>query len=268
MSRAPAFPVYTKDFDTDEKVLMMDLAEEGAYFRLLRLQWREGSIPEDITSIARILRVSEKKAERVWVKVSRCFEPHPTLSGRLLNAKTERVRSSQDAFLHRQASAGRRSAEARKAQPKSNQPGCDPVITKPQVAVSVAVPVAKRTKVPSEPAAVKPPHCRDTWLTPYGNAWRERWGAESEPPWGEMSSQLHEPHKLLGAEEALARWRRFLASKEAAEWARPARFKQGLGQWAEVAALSRAAPALDSGRMTVGEKAMSEAEKFINGGRK
>jgi len=76
----------------------------------------------------------------------------------------------------------------------------------------------------------------DTQLTPYGEAWMERWGAESKPPYGEMARAVKEAEEKVGPMEAVARWRRFLAAAERAEWARPARFVQGLGQWAEGAA--------------------------------
>lgn len=87
---------------------------------------------------------------------------------------------------------------------------------------------------------------RDTWLTPYGEAWRERWGPESEPPWGEMAAALGRPqgrgrqslHQRYG-DELVLWWRRFLQAEDRAEWARPVRFIQGLGQWSGSAGAAR-----------------------------
>ena len=74
-----------------------------------------------------------------------------------------------------------------------------------------------------------------TWLTPFGDAWSQRFGAESTPPWGEMAQHLKQPYAQLGGAELLARWVRFLAATERSQWARAARFVQGLGEWATLA---------------------------------
>lgn len=113
--KAPAFPIYTKDYDTDEKVILMDLAQEGAFGRLLRHQWREGSIPADVASLAVICRVPLAKMQRVWAgRLASCFEPLEGAEGRLVNRKAEKVRQSQNAFHEERAESGRRGAEARK----------------------------------------------------------------------------------------------------------------------------------------------------------
>lgn len=111
---------------------------------------------------------------------------------------------------------------------------------------------------------------RQTWLTKPGELWRARWGEESEPPWGEMGSAFARPRKAFESrgelDELWARWERFLAATERAEWARPARFVQGLGQWgAEGRPAARASPRAGS---SVGDRALSESEKFINAARR
>lgn len=74
MSKPPAFPVYTKDFDTDERVLLMSLAEEGAYWRLFRHQWRKGSIPQGHGALAEILRVPRDRVAKLWPALAPCFD--------------------------------------------------------------------------------------------------------------------------------------------------------------------------------------------------
>lgn len=144
MKKSPAFPVYTKDWDTDERVLLMDEAEEGTFFRLLRHQWREGSVPADLATLARIVRVGLPRMQRLWKAVGPCFEPHPTLAGRLVNSKTERVREQQKAYLNRRSSAGKRGAESRwQSHPIANATAMAPLAIaplSPAVAVAVAVP--------------------------------------------------------------------------------------------------------------------------------
>lgn len=114
--KAPAFPVYTKDYDTDEKVILMDLAQEGAYNRLLRHQWREGSIPANTASLAVICRVPLAKFQRVWAgRVASCFEPLESDPSRLVNRKVEAVRRDQEAYHAERSESGRRGNEAKRA---------------------------------------------------------------------------------------------------------------------------------------------------------
>lgn len=72
---------------------------------------------------------------------------------------------------------------------------------------------------------------RESWLTPYGIAWGDRWGKDSEPPWGQMAGAFKEPHGNLGSLELLARWVRYLAASDKPRFARPMMFVQELGQW-------------------------------------
>ena len=78
------------------------------------------------------------------------------------------------------------------------------------------------------------PKPKDTWLTAYCDAWKARWGEESDPPAGEMASALAKAEKALRGDrrECVTRWTRFLAQAQTSQWARPSRFAQGLGEWA------------------------------------
>jgi hypothetical protein len=75
-----------------------------------------------------------------------------------------------------------------------------------------------------------------------------------------MAKSLRPGHEEHGGPALREAWRRFLASKEAAEYARPGRFREGLGQWFGSGVATRV-PARAS--PTVGERAMSEAGKFL-----
>jgi len=122
VSKAPALPLYTKDFDTDERVLLMSLEEEGAYNRLIRHQWREGSIPGDLRSLARILRITAGRARKLWSGVLKtCFDRHP--SGRLVNRKVETVREGQRNFHEVRSEAGMRGAEVRWGKKRRSEAG-------------------------------------------------------------------------------------------------------------------------------------------------
>jgi hypothetical protein len=149
LKKPPAFPVYTKDFDTDERVQLMDLAEEGAYGRLLRHQWREGSIPQDHKALAKILRVPRAKVSKLWPALAPCFQPHPSSPGRLINGKTERVRAQQEQFLRGRSEAGRRGAAVRYGSAIAEPAMAEPL---PSVSVAVAVPVS--VSVPEQSSVV------------------------------------------------------------------------------------------------------------------
>jgi hypothetical protein len=75
-----------------------------------------------------------------------------------------------------------------------------------------------------------------------------------------MASAMRAPHEEHGESVLGPAWRRFLASKESAEFARPLRFVEGLGQWLGQAP-ARASPA--AAHSTVGSRTLAAAEEFI-----
>lgn len=110
----PAFQLYTKDFDTDENVMLMTCEQEGAYFRLLRVHWREGSIPADLDDLAALIRVQPQRLRAaIWPRVSRCFTADGAPDGRLVNPRMARDRASLDAFRGERSATGKRGAKAR-----------------------------------------------------------------------------------------------------------------------------------------------------------
>jgi len=109
--KAPAFQLYVKDYETDEHVKLMSLAQEGAYLRLLCHQWINRSIPDDPALLARICRVSEREFKRLWPGLEPCF---PTVAaGRRANPRLERQRTEQDDFSSTQSTNGKAGAAAR-----------------------------------------------------------------------------------------------------------------------------------------------------------
>lgn len=142
-----------------------------------------------------------------------------------------------------------------------NGPGANaPVAADGAEPPAAATPAQARDKAL---AVLGPPQKRETWLTAPGDLWRARWGDESEPPWGEMAREFARPRKAFEArgelDELWARWQRFLAAADRAEWARPARFVQGLGQWAaDGRPPPRAGP-----KPGVGDVALDNARKAI-----
>ena len=86
-----AFNLNVMDIMTDEKCLIMDNHEFGAYMRLLFVQWKEISIPKARLKIIRLLHETEESFDRIWPQISPCFDE---IDGeRLQNKRMERERS-------------------------------------------------------------------------------------------------------------------------------------------------------------------------------
>jgi uncharacterized protein YdaU (DUF1376 family) len=111
--KAPAFPLYAKEFLQDEAVIAMELETVGAYIILLCHQWNEGSIPADLTLIARICRTTPERMQRIWPEVALKFKALRGDACRLVNRKLEIVRKEKLRFSHKQADSGARGAQKR-----------------------------------------------------------------------------------------------------------------------------------------------------------
>ena len=123
---APAFQFYPKDFLSDGNVAGMSLAERGAYITLLCICWRECSLPDDATRLARMVGATPKEFNKIWPAVRVCFTQQ---GDRLTHRRLDLERAKQDIYRKRQSNAGRASAEARlnqtptMVQPRFNQKG-------------------------------------------------------------------------------------------------------------------------------------------------
>lgn len=111
--KAPAFQFYPKDFLSDEKQAAMSAQECGVYIRLMCRCWLEGSIPDDVTQVARLGGVTTAQLRKFWPAIRRCFAAHETDAGRLVHGRLERERSKQDSFRRRQSDKGSKGAEKR-----------------------------------------------------------------------------------------------------------------------------------------------------------
>lgn len=108
--KSPAFPFYAKDFYTDGHVAGMSLAECGAYIRLLCVCWWEGSLPADLSRLARIVGVSPRVFRLVWPAIRVCFTEK---DGRLTQRRLDEERQKQAENREQRRLAGRASAATR-----------------------------------------------------------------------------------------------------------------------------------------------------------
>lgn len=112
MKSSPAFQFYPKEFLSSSKVMAMSLAERGAYITLLSVEWLDGSLPNDVNSLARLLAIPERKFQAIWQQhLAACFVER---DGRLINERLERVRAEQEAYREQQKLNGARGGRPRK----------------------------------------------------------------------------------------------------------------------------------------------------------
>lgn len=111
--KSPSYPWYAKEALSSTTIMLMTLAEEGAYRRLLDIQWEDGSIPDDIETLARLLRTNTKEVAKIWARVGPCFVQEAGNPGRLVNARLEEVRAAQANYHAGRVASGYRGAEAR-----------------------------------------------------------------------------------------------------------------------------------------------------------
>ncbi len=151
MSFLPWFPFYVNDFWADEAVMCMNNRQVGIYLRLLSLQWREGSIPDDLNKLAALCGESALEFSSQWDPVAGCFENGARhLEGRLVNPRLETIRADREAAHEAMSRGGmkggksKRTNKKQKRKPPSSHPEAskrenkNPPISPPQGGGQVA----------------------------------------------------------------------------------------------------------------------------------
>ena len=108
--KAPAFQCYPKDFVSDLHVQAMRLDELGAYWYLCCLYWIERGLPDDPAYLARALKISRTRFDRLWRSIGPCFVRRGT---RLQHKRLDRERARQVRWRRKMAKAGRKGADSR-----------------------------------------------------------------------------------------------------------------------------------------------------------
>lgn len=102
-----SYPHYPRDYAADTQLL--DLAEDGAYRRLLDYQWLHREIPDSPRDLAKVWGVSVVRAKRLWARLQGYFPPpedNPT--GPRLNRRLERERAAALERMETASENGRR----------------------------------------------------------------------------------------------------------------------------------------------------------------
>lgn len=108
----PWFRFYVREWLTDVRVRAMSLAARGAYIDLLCYQWENGTVPEDLASIARLIGATAAELEQVWPELKDRFPP--VRRGGLQNPRLENERIASRRRRDSATTAGRASAATRR----------------------------------------------------------------------------------------------------------------------------------------------------------
>ncbi len=116
MSKDPAFPFYASDWLGSNTRAMMSLEQQGAYFTLLCRQWTDPtcSLPDDDDVLARLSGLNKGWFTDGSQIVRDCFEPHPTLNGRIANRRLLDVRAERDDWSDKSRQGGQKSGVVRR----------------------------------------------------------------------------------------------------------------------------------------------------------
>lgn len=109
-SRLPYYRMFPKDFDSDENVRLMTMCELGLYIRCLNHAWVNGSLPNDVTKIAKIVGEPLKNVKKSWPAVAKCFTENE--KGTLENKRLENERK----WATEKSAKAKQSAELRHSQ--------------------------------------------------------------------------------------------------------------------------------------------------------
>lgn len=107
----PWFQFYARDWLTDDKVMLMSLECQGAYLRLLCLQWENGAIPKEPEAVGAMLGFQTKDSrryffDRLWPALQPHFPTHRDTTRR--NHRMVRLRDTADTLLTIAKKAGKK----------------------------------------------------------------------------------------------------------------------------------------------------------------
>lgn len=94
----------------------MTPAQEGAYIRLLCYAWNDPncSLPDDDNLLASLSRLGEGWFNGGSTMVRKCFQPHPTIAGKLINLRLIEEKEKQTIWKEKSSEGGKKSWQVRK----------------------------------------------------------------------------------------------------------------------------------------------------------
>lgn len=159
--KSPAFQFYPADFLADENVVLMTNRELGCYIKLMCYCWREGSIPSDVSKIARLCGEDGLAMADLWIAISSCFDLAIDDPSRLIHLRLVSELEKQKEHAKERSTSGKKGAEARWGKgSKANslaiaEPLAEPIANDGSSSSS-STSVKPSTNVEGEPPAKKP----------------------------------------------------------------------------------------------------------------
>lgn len=108
--KSPFFPFYPADFLADENVILMSNREVGCYVKLMCYCWREGSIPNDTSKLAKLCGEDSSAMAELWQNIWHCFA---VVENRLIHPRLSEEREKQKRHSKERSKSGRKGASAR-----------------------------------------------------------------------------------------------------------------------------------------------------------
>lgn len=177
MKQRSGMPYDVVAFSTDEKAVLWTLEEEGAFHRLLRHAWVNGSLPDDLAALAQICRCDVDQMKKMWVRLEASW-PVDGRNGRRYNRKQE----SERKYLKAKAEAGALGGSKPKANRKQNPQVCLPsASSKTQAPIpspSHLNQTKKEEESPKPPSVPKADLPRDAAMDMFSEGYRRKFKTE------------------------------------------------------------------------------------------
>jgi len=107
------FPVYVDEALSDERYQGWSCEERGAWFHLILMCYREGSIPASQDVLRRMLHLDAPAMSLVWQAIGDRFAASPDAPDRLTSPRVERERQKALRLMGVRSEAGEKGASAR-----------------------------------------------------------------------------------------------------------------------------------------------------------
>jgi uncharacterized protein YdaU (DUF1376 family) len=132
--------MYAADWLSDEHVLLMTMAQQGAYLRLLCHNWTAGDLPANPRTLARMLALDEESfVSDIWPALERHFE-QAAIPDRITNRRLSAIHDLQHATYRRLANSGRKGGKKTQEQRRVNTTLAKPGLSKDASMVAKAKP--------------------------------------------------------------------------------------------------------------------------------
>lgn len=108
MGKAPAFQLYVDDWLGSTRIALMSPAAVGGYIFLLCHAWSDPDcgLPDNDVKLAILSRLGENWQDECD-SIMCCFEPHPTVKGKIHNVRLTAVWKERREYIERSSAAGK-----------------------------------------------------------------------------------------------------------------------------------------------------------------